>query len=253
MAKISKDFTAGNLHPRETVFTTGVLGALNAEVIIDADGAQSLAVDLRGTFSMTIEVSGTIDGTNWQVIPIRPWNIASISYIVAITGTAAGTWVGKAGPFRKIRARVTAYTSGSATCVIAADTAPLDDTLQGMTTPVTATAVSASAGAAITLTIASPGAGLRHYLTYIAIQRINGTAAALTAAAGPVNITTTNIPGAMVIPFANDALAAGAIDRWREDFSYPIATSAQATATTIIAPVQTGVIWRITAGYYVAP
>lgn len=73
------------------------------------------------------------------------------------------------------------------------------------------------------------------------------------AAAGPVNITTTNIPGAMIIPFANDALAAGAVDRWREDFTFPIATSAQATATTIIAPVQTGVIWRITVGYYVAP
>lgn len=253
MAKISKDLSAGNLHPRETVFTTGVLGALNAEVIIDADGAQSLAVDLRGTFSMTIEVSGTIDGTNWQVIPVRPWNVASIAYVVAITGTVSGTWVGKAGPFRKIRARVTAYTSGSCTLTIAADTAPLDDTLQGMTTPVTATAVSASAGSAITLTIASPGAGLRHYLTYIAIQRINGTAAALTAAAGPVNITTTNIPGAMIIPFANDALAAGAVDRWREDFTFPIAASAQATATTIVAPVQTGVIWRITAGYYVAP
>lgn len=121
-----------------------------------------------------------------------------------------------------VDARVTLQMSAH---TAAADTAPLDDSLQGMTTPVTATAVSASAG----------------------------TAAALTAAAGPVNIITTNIPGAMIIPFANDALAAGAIDRWREDFSYPIATSAQATATTIVAPVQTGVIWRITAGYYVAP
>lgn len=251
MAKISKDFTAGNLHPRETVFTTGVLGALNAEVIIGADGAQSLAVDLRGTFAMTIEVSGTIDEVNWQVIPVRPWNVSSIAYVAAIAGT--GTWVGKVGPFRKIRARVTAYTSGSCSLTIAADTAPLDDSLQGMTTPATQTAVSAAAGSAITLTIASPGAGLRHYITYIAVQRANGTAAALTATAGPVNITTTNIPGAMVIPFANDALAAGAVDRWREDFSYPIATSAQGTATTIVAPVQTGVIWRITAGYYVAP
>lgn len=252
MAKLSKDLSAGNLHPRETVFVTGNLGAINAEVIVPADGASSLALDLRGTFSMTIEVSGSIDGVNWTLIPVRPINQAGIQYVTAVVGTAAGVWMGKVGPYRQIRARVTAYTSGTAIATLAASPALLDDSLQGLITTQTQTAVSTS-GAAITLTIASPGAGLRHYLTYIAIQRCNATAAALTAAAGPLNITTTNIPGALIIPFAADALAAGAVDRWREDFAYPIATSAQATATTIVVPLQTGIIWRVTAGYYIAP
>lgn len=38
-----------------------------------------------------------------------------------------------------------------------------------------------------------------------------------------------------------------------EDFNLPIATSAQATATTIVCPATPNVIWRVTAGYYVAP
>jgi hypothetical protein len=40
---------------------------------------------------------------------------------------------------------------------------------------------------------------------------------------------------------------------WREDFAYPVSTVAQNTATTIVCPATVGVIWRITAGYYVAP
>jgi hypothetical protein len=99
--------------------------------------------------------------------------------------------------------------------------------------------------------MASPGAGLRHYLTYLSINRF--ATALLTAAAAPVVVTTTNLPGALAFSFAADAAAQGTMDRWREDFSFPLAASAQATATTIVCPVTTGVIWRVTAGYYVAP
>ena len=89
MAKISKDLSAGNLHPRETLFTAGNLGALNAEIVTACDGSNSLALDLRGTFSMTIEVSGTVDGTNWTLIPVRPINLAGLQYVTAVVGTAA--------------------------------------------------------------------------------------------------------------------------------------------------------------------
>ena len=152
MSKLSRDLTTPSggstvLHPRETLIVTGTLGALNAEVILPADGAASLALDIRGTFSMTIEIAGTVDGTNWTLIPVRPVNQAAIAYVAAVTGTTAGTWVGKCAPFRSIRARVTAYTSGSATTALTADTAPLDDTLQGMMTATLGTAVGAAAAA----------------------------------------------------------------------------------------------------------
>jgi hypothetical protein len=250
MAKISKDLSVGTLHPRETVFVSGTLGALNAEVIVPADGAASLSLDIRGTFSMTIEVAGTVDGVNWTLIPVRPINQASLQYVASIAGTTAGVWVGKCAPFRSIRARVTAYTSGAATTFLAADTAPLDDTLGGLSAPLFATNTGA-AGAAVTLTIGAPGAGLRQYLTFIRILR--SASALLTAGAAPVVVTTTNLPGSMAFSFGADAAAQGTDKIIAEDFAYPIPASAQNTAVTIVAPVTTGVIWRISAGYFIAP
>jgi hypothetical protein len=250
MAKLSKDLVAGNLHPRENIFGSGTLGAANAEVVIDCDGAASVALDLRGTFSLTAEIAGTVDGTNWTLIPVKPVNVASKLYVAAVTGTVSGTWVGACAGFRKVRVRATAYTSGAATATLCASNAPLDQSLDGMVTPNIGTAVGAAA-AAVTLTLASPGAGLRHYLTYLAINRF--AAAALTAAATPVTVTTTNLPGTFAFTFPADGLTLGQMDRWREDFAYPLAASAQATATTIVCPATTGVIWRVTAGFYVAP
>lgn len=255
MAKLSRDLVApvggsAIIHPRETLFVSGNIGALNAEVIVAADGCAALALDLRGTFNLTLEVSGTVDGTNWTLIPVRPINVASVSYVAAIAGSAAGTWVGKIAPFRSIRVRCTAYTSGSATTVLCADTAPLDDSLQGTITPLLVTAVGA-AGAAVTLTLPAPGAGLRQYLTYLSINRF--ATALLTAGAAPVTVTTTNLPGTLAFSFAADAAAQGTLDRVREEYALPLAAVAQNTATTIVCPATTNVIWRVTAGYYIAP
>lgn len=255
MPKLSRDLatpTGGTtlLHPRETLIVSGTLGALNAEVILPADGAASLALDLRGTFSMTIEVSGTVDGTNWTLIPVRPINVAGLQYVASVAGTTAGVWVGKCAHFRSIRARCTAYTSGSATATLTADTAPLDDTLQGMITPLYGTATGA-AGAGVTLTIAAPGAGLRQYITFLRILR--SASAALTAGATPTVVTTTNLPGSMAFSFGADAAPQGNDKVIQEDFAFPVAASAQNTAVTVVCPVTTGVIWRVSAGYYVAP
>lgn len=250
MAKLSTDLRSATLHPREAIFSTATLGSLNAETIIYSDSCNTVTLDLRGTFSMTIEVAGTVDGSNWTLIPMRPINIASVAYVAAVTGTAAGTWVGQCAGFRQVRARVTAYTSGSATTTLAANSAAYDNLLFGPVTSVAATAVGA-ASAAVTLTIAAPGAGLRHYLTYLSINRF--ASALLTAAAAPITVTTTNLPGSLAFSFAAEAFPQGSLDRWREDFAFPIAASAQNTATTIVCPLTTSVIWRVTAGFYVAP
>jgi hypothetical protein len=253
MAKISRDLAtpAGGsalLHPRETLIATGNLGALNAEIVMPADGGGTLSLDLRGTFSLTVEASGTVDGTNYTLIPLRP-RTGGI-YVAAVAGTVAGLWVGDCSGYRSVRVRVTAYTSGTAAATLAISTAPLNDMLQGLVTPNLGTTVG-TAGAATTLTLAAPGAGLRHYLTYLSINRF--ATALLTAAAAPVAVTTTNLPGSLAFSFAADAAAQGTLDRWREDFAFPIISNAQNTATTIVCPATTGVIWRVTAGFYVAP
>lgn len=250
MSKLSTDFgSARVLHPRENLFVTGNLGSLNAEIIIASDGCASVMVDLRGTFSGTFEVAGTVDGTNWTAIPVRGVNIAAIGYVAAITGTAAGVWIGGCLGYRQVRVRCTAYTSGSATAFLsvsnAADAAP-----QNFTTTTVVTAVGAAA-ASVTLTLAAPGAGLRQYLTYLSINRF--ATALLTAAAAPVTVTTTNLPGSLAFSFPADAAAQGTLFPWREDLAFPLAASAQNTAVTVVAPVTTAVIWRVTAGYFIAP
>lgn len=251
MAKISRDLGAGStLHPRENLFIAGNLGSLNAMVIVEGDGASTVSLDLRGTFSLTVEVAGTIDGVNWTLIPMRPINLASLAYVSAIAGTAAGVWMGDCAGFNQLRARVTAYTSGFASAVLATSSGDLTEQLSNRITHSAITAVGA-AGAAVTLTIPSPGAGLRNYITYLAINRFASTL--LTAGAAPVTITTTNLPGTLAISFPADAAAQGTLFPWREDFAYALASSAQSATTTIVCPITTGVIWRVTAGYYVAP
>lgn len=251
MAKISTDLgPARTLHPREDLFITGSLGSLNAEIIVACDGSGTVSLDLRGTYNLTVEVSGTVDGTNWLLIPMRAINLASVAFVAAIAGTTQGAWIGACAGYSKIRARVTAHTSGSATATLSASLGEVDWQRSGIVTSGLGT-ITAAAGAAATLTLASPGAGLRHYLTYVRVARI--AAAALTAGAAPVLVTTTNIPGALVFSIAANAALQGDIFPIQEDFNYPIAVTAQATATTIVAPATTNVIWRITAGFYVAP
>lgn len=247
MAKISRDIGVGTLHPRETIYQVGTIGALGAEVIATADGAASVSLDLRGTFVASIEVSGSIDGVNWTMIPLRLLNASSITNFTATSASLPGFWVGRCAPFRLIRARAVAYTSGAAAATLAADTAPLDDSLIGMITP-NIVSSTAAVGVGLTLTLPAPSAGLRQLITYMAITRYATTL--LTANATPTTVTTTNLPGLPAIMLPTDAAALGTTSVWREDFSFPIAAAAQSTAITINCPAVPGVIWRATSGYY---
>ena len=249
MAKLSKELQPGTLHPRENLFLSGTLGALNAELQVDCDGSATVSLDLRGTFSMTVAVQGSIDGINWTLIPVRPQTGGV--YVLGIAGTAAGAWMASCAGYRKVRAIVTAYTSGAATAVLMSSTALFDDFAKnGSVTPLLVT-VTAAVGVAATLTLPAPGVGLRQYLTYLRITKFAG--AVLTAAAAPVLVTTANIPGTPVFSLPADAAALGTVYSYQEDFAYPLMGTAQNTAMTIVAPLTAGVIWRITAGYYVAP
>jgi hypothetical protein len=250
VAKLSRDLVAGVLHPRETLYASGNLSSLNSEIIVPADGAASVALDLRGTFNATFEVAGTVDGINWTLIPVRPINQASLLYVAAVAGAVAGVWVGACLGYRQVRVRCTAYTSGAAAAVLSTSIAPLDVSLAGTCAPALVTATGAAA-AAVTLTLPAPGAGLRQYVSYVSVARF--ASALLTAGAAPVVVTTTNLPGALAFSFPADAAAQGTIDRLREDFAYPIGASAQNANVTLVCPGTTGVIWRATAGYFVAP
>ena len=111
------------------------------------------------------------------------------------------------------------------------------------------TTLGAAAGA-VTLTLPAPGAGFSHYLTAIEIVRVATAALAGTAA---LNITTTNLPGALAWTVGNAMAAGGTSVDVRFNFDSPLKASAASTATTVVAPAPgAAVSWRITVYYFIA-
>ncbi len=250
MPKLSRDLAipsggVATLNPRETIFLSGNLAAANAEVVIPCDGCSNVAVVITGTFSLTTVVEGSIDGVNWDTVPLK--QVALGGAWAINVGSPGGRWSGPIGPFKVVRARCSGYTSGAANVVIIAENGVSDVVSQTKATDLAVTNTLAS-GAAVTLTLPAAGAQLFHFITRIQIDRI--AAAVLTAAATPVLVTTTNLPGSRVFSIPADAALLGTKYPEILEPPAPIRSSASNTATTIVAPGTTGVIWRITADYF---
>ena len=151
------------------------------------------------------------------------------------------------GGLRRIRIRLSAYASGTATVTVNSDQceslSPYVRDQKAATLMVTA--VSAGAGSAATATLPAV-AGLRHYIDGVQVTR--SAAAALTAAATPVSVTTTNLPGTPAFTFGQDVAGIG-IDKTVEFGATGIAASAANTATTVVCPAYAGVIWRVNVSY----
>ena len=108
-----------------------------------------------------------------------------------------------------------------------------------------------AAAAAVTLTIAAAGAGLFHYISHIEISKF--ATAVLTAAATPVLVTTTNLNGNPTIDFSAGAEAQGTQVVRQIAPAIPIKSAVANTATTIVCPATTSIIWRVSVFYYIAP
>ena len=253
MAKISRDFSAGNLHPRENIAATGNIVAVNGTVTINADGCATATLFVGAGLTATLVLEGSIDGSNWQAMPVRLLSpgggygpfLQSMSFV----GTAA-IFTGPCSMFTQVRVRCSAYTSGSASATLAADNAvtSIDALLRPSDGHVTNTG---AAAAAVTLTLAAPPVGLYHHITRLIIQR--HATALLTAAATPVIVTTTNLPGSRAFSIPADAALQGTVYSEICEPAAPIRSAVAATATTIVCPGTTGVIWRVAADFITAP
>jgi hypothetical protein len=115
------------------------------------------------------------------------------------------------------------------------------------TLAVTATGVAA---AGVTLTLPAAGAGLFHYITEI--QVVKFATALLTAAATPVLVTTTNLPGTPALSFSAAASAQGTNEVQQFQPTTPLKSSVANTATTIVCPATTATIWRVNVFYFTA-
>lgn len=229
---------------------TATLSALNAENIMDLNGAATVAFDLRtAAGSMTISFEGTVDGTNYVALPVIDQLTQSIVTSIISTTTLARIYLAETAGFRRVRARVSAFTSG--TMVTALRGSNADYSVIALPYPTTTSvSVTAAANTGVTATLAAGGVGLYHYITGIEITR-NATAAL--AGTATLVITTTNIPGSLAWSVGNAMNAGGTQWDVGLDFSQPLKATAANTATTIVCPVPgLAVLWRVNVYYYLA-
>jgi hypothetical protein len=99
--------------------TTAIFNADGEDKVLDVRGLGGVALQLSGTFTLTVQFEATVDGQTWVSLRMLPSNSTS-----AVTNaTAAGAWSANVAGFKHLRARVSAYTSGSAELTILASSA----------------------------------------------------------------------------------------------------------------------------------
>lgn len=253
----------GNFMPHfEQRTITGNVAALNAEVVMDVSGDESATIQIDGgggALNATYVIEGSVDGTTYASLlafPVPPFcsggtiplagqpivleavNAAGLKRVISVA----------CGQLKKIRVRLSAHTSGTATVVINTDSVQaLSPYVRDQRSATLLVTVTAASGAAATASLPAV-AGLRHYIDFIQVSKF--AAAALTAAATPVLVTTTNIPGSPVLNFSAGAEAQGYEVGKEMDFgSQGMSASAINTATTVVCPATTGVIWRVNVAY----
>jgi len=228
---------------------TAVLSALNGEVLMDLNGAAVAIFDLRsGALTGTLVFEGTVDGVNYIGLP--GFDLQTEAYLAAVpsAGVLAKTYVIGVSGLRRIRVRMSVFTSGTVT--VAARASSADFQIYAKPIPATlGVTVTAAANTGATLTLPAPGAGLFIYLTALYVGR-NATAA-LTGTA-TLLITTTNLPGGPVFSIGNAMIAGGTAPDVELEPAQAIKASAANTAVTVVMPVPgAAVLWRANAFYYV--
>lgn len=253
---------AGLFMPHEEARTaSGTIGALNAEVVLDLNGDESATVHLLTPSALTATYACEVspDGLNFYpalafayppgclngTIPQAGQPLVTEASTTAIQRTLCMA----VGGMKKVRVRLSAWTSGNVDVTITADTcasiSPYVRDQKAATLLVTATA---AVGVAATASLpAVPG--LRHYVDNVYICR--SATVALTPSATPVVCTTSNIPGNLAMTFGADAGGVGIDKLIGLDFGAAgLASSAINTATTVACPATTGVIWRVIVAYH---
>lgn len=225
------------------------LGALNAEIIMDLNGHAIAVFDVRtAALNATLVFEATIDGVNYFALPGQSVLTEAMLAAVVVTTTHAVPYIVGVSGFRRVRCRVSAYTSGNA--VVTARASRADFAIYAKPIPSSLhVTVTAAANTGATITLPAPGAGLFHYITNIHLTR-NATAAL--AGSATLVVTSTNLPGSPAWSVGN-AMAAGGTQL---DLDYrptaPLKSSVANTATTIVMPVPgAAVLWRGNCSYYV--
>jgi hypothetical protein len=245
---------------RERREASGVLNAINAQVVIPLNGDENALVYVgSAAFVGTLEFSGLGDGTaGYLPVVAYPYSPGCAGGTIPLAGqpllvdalVAANTvrvYSVPVGQLRALRVRASAYTGGAATVTISSDpNDPLNTAIASRPGTLLVTATGAAA-AAVTATLTAV-AGLRHVIDFIRVTR--SASVALTAGAAPTVVTTTNLPGNPALTFGADAALQGNDKEVVLDFGGSgLAATALGTNTTVVCPVAAGVIWRVNVAY----
>lgn len=236
---------------------SAVLAAANAEVLMDLNGAAVATFDVRtAAGALTYVFEGTIDGTNYFALPgfanFQLLAAAAIAeqYVssVVVGTTHSGMYTVGVSGLRRVRLRISAYTTGLIT--VSARASSADFIIYGRPIPATLhVTATAAANAAATATLPAAGAGLFHYITSISIVR-NATA----ALAGTATLihTSTNLPGSPAWSVGNAMIAGGTQVDVDYQPSNPLKSLLANTATTVVAAAGgAAVLNRVNVSYYV--
>lgn len=96
--------------------SSGSLTALNSTLEIDMNAQGAVSFQIAGTWAGTIALEATVDGTNWSGIVFFPSGFAN-NYKLTTTANGQFRAVAPMG-FAKLRLRMSAYTSGTATATM---------------------------------------------------------------------------------------------------------------------------------------
>ena len=246
------------------ISSSGSLTAVNQSVVVALNGYTNTAFGLSGTWVGTVIFEASIDGG--ATYPTTIYAMRAGDNVISSTVTDSTNndiYRTTTGGFTHVRVRCSAYTSGTivVNAVATANTSgvflnfPLPSgtntigTTRHVPVDLCVTATGAAA-AAVTATLPA-SAGNKHYITKIEI--VCFASAARVAGAAPVLVTTTNITGSPVFNFQANAAAQGTSERQDINFVLPLVSTTANTATTIVCPATTSVIWRVNVYYYLAP
>lgn len=223
---------------------THMVNAKEHQVVVLAD--QTGALDPTRTVTGTVAVSNLpatqpVSGTVTANAGTGPWPVTDNGGSLTVDGSVS---IGNFPATQPVSGTV-AVNNFPATQTVAGTVTANEGTLQSATLMVTATG---AAAAAVTLTLPAV-AGQFHYITSVEITAY--TTLARTGGVTPVIVTTTNLPGTPAFTLQS-AAAVGTNDRYLRELSLPLKSSVVNTATTIVGPATTSVIWRMNVTYYTA-
>ncbi len=95
----------------DNLSTSGVLSGLEQEVPFELAGLGGVAIQIQGSFTGTISFEATVQGYEYAPFRVTP----SDSSTATEDATAPGLWTGSTVGYLRIRARMSAYSTGRAT------------------------------------------------------------------------------------------------------------------------------------------